>query len=177
MIRRQRIRRRVEALLGQIGLSKPPIDVHMVARSLGLQIAEAPNDDELSGFLLRQRNGGAIIGVNARHSLNRKRFTIAHEIGHFLLHEHANQVHVDSNKSFRVALRSPRSSTGEDVEEVEANTFAAELLMPASFLEHDLQSSEGLSKDGEEFVGALAKKYGVSVAAMSFRLVNLGVLM
>ena len=112
-----------------------------------------------------------LIGVNARHGENRQNFTIGHEIGHFLLHE-GDEVHVD--REFRIKLRSGASSAGTDMEERESNLFAAELLMPARFLERDLEKIDGLDLDNETVVARLAEKYGVSTQAMTFRLANLG---
>ena len=156
-----------------MSITTPPIDVRKVARNLGLDVVEAPNEDELSGFLLTDADTGQqIIGVNALHHPNRRRFTIAHEIGHFILHR--DGLHVDRNQNFRVDWRSPNSRTGADKKEVQANQFAAELLMPTRFVREALQASGGLADArDDEFAKSLAKEFQVSVSAMSFRLANL----
>src|SRR5207245_482886 len=97
---------------------------------------------------------------------NRQRFTIAHEIGHLLLHRGAT-FHVDEKSP--IGFRNDRSSMATDEKEIEANQFAAELLMPRNFLDRDLG---GLVEEieAEEAVDRLARKYQVSVQAMTVRL-------
>lgn len=112
-------------------------------------------------------------GSNDRHSKNRQRFTIAHELGHYLLHEQ-EKLHVD--RRFQIQLRDGNSSKGESEEEKEANLFAAELLMPVSFIRQDLAEVEGLDLEDDATVSGLAEKYGVSTQAMTFRLAYLGYL-
>jgi Zn-dependent peptidase ImmA (M78 family) len=73
--------------------------------------------------------------------------------------------------------RDGKSSEASDIDEIEANSFAANLLMPKEFLLKDLRLQAGsngeveLSKDQ---LSALARKYQVSETAMNFRLINLG---
>jgi Zn-dependent peptidase ImmA (M78 family) len=142
---------------------------------MGIHIKLDKVDDALSGFLVRDKiSRGAVIGANKSHHPHRQRFTIAHELGHFLLHD-GQDVHLDESRgAFRVNLRSPESARGEDNDEKEANLFAAELLMPAIFLERDLHDADlDLLGDGD-FLVELAKKYKVSVQALTFRLAYLG---
>jgi Zn-dependent peptidase ImmA (M78 family) len=110
------------------------------------------------------------IAVNPAHHINRQRFTIAHELGHYFLHEGLEE-HVEEN--FRVAWRSADSSKAINWIEIEANRFAAELLMPTRFLETDLNSLENIDKRS---VALLAIKYIVSPEAMKIRLSQLGIL-
>lgn len=177
-VRRKFIRELAESVLAKHCPSGGPVDVEAIAGEYGIEIKLERVDDDLSGFLYRDDSGHAIIGANRNHHENRRRFTIAHELGHFLLHE-AERVHLDSRKSgYALQLRSPASATGENVNEREANLFAAEVLMPAKFLERDLRSSSvDLLDDGEKaskLLKALARKYKVSVQALTIRLNNLG---
>ncbi len=110
-----------------------------------------------------------MIGVANSQSSQRQRFTIAHELAHLILHD-GEEVHVD--KTFRVNLRSPLSSKAEDVEEIEANTFAASLLMPIGFLKPDLQNVT-LDIDDPSQIAKLADRYEVSTQAMTYRLMNI----
>lgn len=176
-VRRKHIRLLVDDLLQKCRVQFPPVPVESIARSLGAEVRYQPGDDDLSGFLLRDhKQQEAVIGVNSSHHLNRQRFTIAHEIGHFLLHEWEG-VHVDANdRGFQIKRRDEKSSTGTDIDEQEANLFAAELLMPAKFLEDDMvkvKKIDLLSDDLGSFA-ELAEKYGVSTQALTFRLSNLG---
>jgi Zn-dependent peptidase ImmA (M78 family) len=75
--------------------------------------------------------------------------------------------------AFKVNLRGPQSTTGEDDEEKEANLFAAELLMPAAFLDRDLRGKEFDLLVDNNLLVKLAKKYKVSVQALTFRLAYL----
>ena len=113
--------------------------------------------------------GRAVIGVESNQPETRQRFTIAHELGHFLLHE-GDQVHVD--RQFRLNYRSAKSSTAEDVEEIEANAFAAAILMPERLLRVDAGRLQFDIED-EEAVRELAIRYNVSTQAMAIRLLNM----
>lgn len=171
MVRRKRIRSIVEDLLRECKINAPPVDVRRVAKHLRLKVKEADTDDDMSGFLRRATTTRpAIIGVNSNHALNRRRFTVAHEIGHFLLHA-ASEFHVDG--TFAAYRRDGRSAEGTDWVEVEANAFAAELLMPHTFLVEDLENVQAIDLEDESEVAGLAKRYGVSQQAMTFRLANL----
>jgi Zn-dependent peptidase ImmA (M78 family) len=107
-----------------------------------------------------------VIGVEISQSAERQRFTIAHEIGHLVLHD-LGEVHVD-----KVNFRSSLSSTAENVEEVEANAFAAALLMPRALVMADLQGQVVNIEDDRQ-IDWLSKRYGVSNQAMTYRLINI----
>jgi Zn-dependent peptidase ImmA (M78 family) len=161
---------RVNKLLKQSGVSEAPVEVEAITGTLGIEVRKSPTEDDISGFLLSQ-HGLSVIGVNSIHHANRQRFTIAHEIGHFLLHQ-KESVHVDRTL---LKLRSSASSTGADQDEIEANRFAAELLIPRSFLEKDLTERPLKDSDllDDQRIQQLAKRYQVSVQAMTNRLINL----
>ncbi len=170
--KRKSIQSQVGELLAEHNVTSAPVPVERIAKALGAQLRFSPLDDELSGMVY-VKDGTPIIGVNALHHPNRQRFTIAHECGHLVCHRRAitKEIHVD--KSFTTMLmRDSNSATGEDEMEVEANLFAAELLMPASFLALSLKEYP-IDIDDEAAITALARKYKVSAAAMRFRLGNL----
>jgi Zn-dependent peptidase ImmA (M78 family) len=166
----QEIRNKAQALLKDDKLQDPPVRLEAIAKKLGIRIKHEPFEGDISGVLYRDPNG-TIIGVNSLHHPNRQRFTIAHEIGHFVLHE--IDIHVD--KGYRVVLRDSVSSQAVDPLEIDANRFAAELLMPEKMVRRD--AAECL-EDVEDEAGlqALARKYRVSTQAMAYRLSNLGLL-
>ena len=146
------------------------VDVKAIALLQGSIVVEEPNDEtDFSGFLFKSNDSPPIIGVNSRHAPSRKRFTIAHELGHLLLHAQSG-VHVDEAV---VQMRDRKASEGTDEQEMEANRFAAELLMPRRFLEEDLQSMGAIHADSEQAITGLAKRYGVSPQAMAIRLSSL----
>jgi len=173
-IRRKLIRRLVEDLLERNGIAEPGVPVAEIAEAEGADVRYQAAEDSLSGFLLQGPtvpNGvRAIIGVNEDHHPNRQRFSIAHELGHLLLHS-VETLHVDRNEVFRVQRRDEESAKGTNLEEREANAFAAELLMPESFLMRDLENRQVLDDDDVE---VLAKKYKVSQKALVLRLAKLG---
>lgn len=157
-------------LLSKFSVKSVPVPVERIVKALGIRVEYAPLDGELSG-LAYVREGLPIVGINTLHSPNRQRFTLAHELAHVQLHgpELENAVHVDRGSLRRDAI----SAAGTDPIEIEANTFAAELLMPQDLL---LAILDGRSIDLEddEAVAGLAKRFRVSEAAMRFRLDSLG---
>jgi Zn-dependent peptidase ImmA (M78 family) len=152
-------------LLAQHDQTRPPVRIERIARELGIELRSGALGD-VSGVLVR-RGETATIGTNSGQSAQRQRFTIAHELGHFLLHEGITN-HVD--RSYRVNYRSAESSQATNVEEIEANYFAASILMPKHMLDAQ-NAEEALDNDG--MVGSLAKQFQVSRLAMSLRLANL----
>lgn len=159
---------KVVELLHRFKIRRPPVPVDRIAKKLGILLAPLPGDDEISGAIVR-KDGYVVIAVNPAHHLNRQRFTIAHELGHYFLHHELEQ-HVDQN--FRVAWRNADSSKAVNWDEIQANRFAAELLMPTSFLVKDLDNLQTIDKRA---VALLAQKYSVSADAMKIRLSQLGI--
>lgn len=157
-------------LLVQYGVKATPVPIERIAKSLGVRVEYAPLDGELSG-LACVRDGVPIVGVNTLHAPNRQRFTLAHEIAHILLHRHELEqaVHVDRGSLRRDAL----ASAGIDATEIEANAFAAELLMPTELLNSALDG-RSVDLEDDEAVATLAKRFKVSEAAIRFRLSSLG---
>ncbi len=131
-----------------------------------LAVQYIPLDDEISGMSFI-KNGVAVIVVNAIHHPNRQRFTLAHELAHHVLHADylSRNVHVDT----AVLQRNEKSSEGSDVKEVEANTFAAELLMPKSLL----KGFGRVDANDEAKIAEIARRFKVSPAAMAIRLENI----
>lgn len=170
-VRRKHIRTLVEQLLKKHGIEKAPVEVENLALMLGVHVQYEPAEDNLSGFLLRDLNRRqTLIGVNKNHHPHRQRFTIAHELGHLLLHE-GEKLYVD--RRYQMKLRDENASKGNSEEEKEANLFAAELLMPVSFIKQDLTQFDALDLSGDENLETLAQKYKVSIQALTFRLTYL----
>lgn len=178
-VRRKLIQNTVRELLITNKIHSAAVDIEKIARKLQIQIIkqDAAADSDISGFLLRDfDNKKALIGVNGSHPLNRQRFTIAHEIGHYFLHNYEG-VHFDGkNTGLQMLLRNGKSSEGTSVEEREANFFAAELLMPEMLLEKDIAKIDGvyLLDEDDESIKNLASEYQVSVRALTYRLSYLG---
>src|SRR6266571_1070724 len=172
MLTFSQIDRRAEDILRQNELFHVPVDVELVARRLNLRTEAAPLGDNVSGLLVVEKGHG-IIGFNVTQALVRQRFTIAHEIGHFVLHVSDNPSALFIDTHYIVYRRDAQSSTGEDRREREANRFAAALLMPATLLQAEVQKHP-LDFGDEEMLTDLASKFQVSIQAMSIRLSGLG---
>ncbi len=147
-----------------------PVDVASLAEFLGVAIVEEDLEDSVSGMLIVKDERGGIIGVNANHHPNRKRFTVAHELAHYVLHRKKARVFVDAAPVF---FRDDVSSEGTRSQEIEANTFAAELLMPKTDLVNQLDGQPVDAFD-ELSVRRLAARFEVSSQALTIRLTRLG---
>lgn len=145
-----------------------PIDVHQVARDLGLTVVEQDLEDHVSGVLVIQGNSGTI-GVNKNHHINRQRFTIAHECGHFVLHRADTRVFIDATPVF---FRADLSAGAHSDQEIAANNFAAALLMPAPKLD-ELLREQPIDAFDDSALRRIATLFGVSTQALTIRLTKL----
>ena len=166
----EKLDERAYRLLEQSEATSTPVDLDKVATRLGLTIAEKPLEEEFSGFLaVREKT----IVINARHSYVRRRFTTAHEIGHYMLHrrfQQDNPVFIDRTVYFR---RKNLDDADYKVE-LEANGFAAGLLMPKRLLESYLDKFPDLDLSKSSEIKVLADEFEVSRSSMKYRLGNLG---
>lgn len=140
--------------------TEAPVNVVAFAESLGMRVYEVQDQDpNFSGMIKRDELYGGKAGysilVNSSHAKTRKRFTVAHETAHFLLHKSKIGDGLKDDALYRSGL-----STWE---EVQANRLAAEILMPFPLLEKSMRS-------GVTSVEQLAREFEVSREAMSIRL-------
>ncbi len=165
-----------EDLAEKYGEGTIPIKVEKIAESLGLKIIKTDLGPDVSGLLVFN-GANAQVYVQKRDHLVRRRFTIAHEIGHhFLRHQFEGGEHVHVDRGNYISQRGPRSSDGIDVKEVEANQFAASLLMPTKSLRQRIAKLPGATPLLDHHVSLLAKEFQVSEQAMTIRLTSLGLL-
>lgn len=159
-------------LLAQHSVTGPPVDAEAIAKAEGiLVIRRRFEDGDVSGMLFRDGDDH-VIGVNSAHPRPRQRFTIAHELGHRALHP-GREIILDV--PVRVNLRDRTSSMATDLEEIEANAFAAALLMPERLIRDQIgRIPSGKRREPDDTATALAGIFKVSVSAMNFRLINLG---
>jgi Zn-dependent peptidase ImmA (M78 family) len=171
--RRETLEARARKLLDQLDIKGVPVPVDKIAKSLGAQLQFSPLDEELSG-LVYIKDDVPIIGVNSLHHPNRQRFTIAHEIAHLHLHRDSitSAVHVDKQFTEPVLKRDSASASGTERLEIEANHFAAALLMPRHVLEKLLTASP-IDIEDEKPLEELSKKFNVSKATLQYRIRNL----
>jgi len=165
---------RASEVLLEAGIRRHPVKVDRIAKRNGIKIRYEPLDDQLSGMIFLKDNQ-AVIGVNAHHRPTRQRFTIAHELGHFFLHSDILKqgAHVDT--MITMLKRDQDAALGTVNIEVEANQFAAELLMPKKMIRNYLLR-EGIVDSAaadDLVVETLAKAFRVSVAAMAIRLTSI----
>lgn len=136
------------------------IDVIKIARKLGFVVGNAGLEDDVDGFIIIEKGKKKIlgqktdklIGVNASKELAWKRFIIAHEIGHYMLH-------YDENTGM-YAHREHK--TGKNEEENEADFFAANLLMPRKQFVNRINELRDKKLTTEEMVVLLADKFCVT---------------
>lgn len=163
------------AVLERMNINSVPVPVDKIAKGLGAALRYSPLDEELSGMIY-VKEGQPIIGINALHHPNRQRFSIAHEIGHLEMHRDliTEKVHVD--KDFPIELRALRrdaiSALGTDIVEIQANRFAAALLVPDFFVEKAL-ASRRFDIDDEAPIEELARQLRVSKQMLEYRIRNL----
>ena len=164
-----------DRLVQNLALDSLPIDVHQVAASLGLQLVFENLGRGVSGLLV-SISGRAFVCVQKSDHQNRQRFTIAHEIGHFVLRhqfEYGEHVHVD--KGNFISQRGARSAAGVDEREIEANQFAVCLLMPPRLLRDEVARFAGVPVLDDQ-VSELSRMFRVSEQAMTIRLTTMGLL-
>lgn len=144
-----------EDLIEAFNLTKPPIPVAGIAKGLGVEVYYRENAGWDGALSIDQDEVVARIFVEKLHSKTRQRFTIAHELGHLMLHPDTF-IHRDTKK---VML-------SNSFKEKEANSFAASLLMPQWMVEF---AFERLTQRPD----ALASLFEVSPEAMRYRMHNL----
>jgi Zn-dependent peptidase ImmA (M78 family) len=159
-----------EAVLKACGITRRPVPLDRILEHYSIQKVRLEASADIFGAIVR-RGKKVSIAVNPSQHPNRQRFTLAHELGHYFCHNADDMEYVDGD--FRISWRNNASSAGVDWKEIEANRFAAELLMPERLLRKDVDKHSVINRD---VVQLLASLYGVSRLAMQFRLINLGLL-
>lgn len=161
----------INEMLQRAGITEPPVPVEDLAVNLGIQVVRSRSSGGESGFTLRNSNV-VTIGINQNTSAKRQRFTIAHELGHYFLHE-GKPLIVD--KSIRVSFRDDVSSMATETEEIQANAFAADLLMPSGWVRDCTRDLVESVRNRDDLIARLASRFNVSEEAMTYRLINLGI--
>lgn len=155
-------------LLAELKITVVPTPLEEIADAKGLTILKDKSfEDSISGVFVPDK---MTIIVNASHPEVRQRFTIAHEIGHFLLHFDPNNTNLFVDKSFAF-YRNKKTSEGLDETEKTANQFAAELLMPEEILRRTVDTY-GVDLFDDFAISNLASTFNVSEQAMTLKLQN-----
>lgn len=147
-----------------------PIDVVGIAKDLGLQLdMQAELHPEISSEIAMTPDDHYKISVNINDHLRRKRFSIAHQLGHYLLHREKISRGLDDSYDYKIIVAGNfYNSNVDDKDEHHANRFAEELLIPGKKLR--LLFSQGKSID------ELADVFFVSKKAIQIRLKSIGMI-
>ena len=134
-----------------------PVKVIKIAHQFGLRVFVENLRPAISGKLYQdtESQAGWSISVNKTHVKTRRRFTIAHEIGHYVLHRDLARGMIEDDTFYRSSL--------SNKEETEANKFAADVLMPYALI-------DSLTAQGVDTPERLAEALHVSCVAMNIRL-------
>lgn len=134
-----------------------PFDLSALAKKAGLTLLTASGwPDDLSGMIRKEPHGGFYLYVNGAHSRARQRFTVAHEIAHYILHKPLIGNGITENAMYRSGL--------SDWAEMEANALAADILMPRSAVK------TAMGENPDVTAADLAAMFEVSQSAIDIRL-------
>lgn len=144
-------------ILNESGALRAPVPVFDIADYYGFRVALLDQPpDKFSGILHKQKKA---IGLNKHHHPVRKRFSLAHELGHYFLdHQTADD-----------EMPGEAGIAERDVCESEANEFAAELLVPRSLLKAAIEQIKDIE--------SLRKHFEVSRHVVAIQLSKHGCLM
>ena len=145
--------------LESINCEDPPVPIEKVAKKFDLTVVEFDFSDTISGVLKTQKK---VIGVNRKHHPIRRRFTVAHELGHFLLGHELNKGGDLIDDNFEKPVSSER----------EANLFASFLLMPKEWIKKRAKKQ----KINSRTIKDLSKEFKVSEQALTIRLLELNLI-
>jgi Zn-dependent peptidase ImmA (M78 family) len=154
------------------------VDVERITTDLGIDVLYEALPTDTSAVLIRKPGGRQYIGINVYHSVTRQRFSIAHELGHARLHFDAaptTELEAVIDRPLEVMFRDGVASQGSDALEIDANAFAAELLMPADIVRTEFHDALNEAQDRavDRAVEVMAERFAVSTQAMRYRLINL----
>lgn len=165
---REEIEKKATDILIDHDLHSVPVDVVKIANQNGIGVYNAKfSEDSISGMLAKRGDNITML-INQSDYPNRKRFSIAHELGHHFLHLLEDGEIIDTEVDlFRFETSADGLDDLKKMREVQANQFAAALLMPAALVrKYFYEKTSDL--------GALAEIFKVSEEAMGYRLNQLG---
>lgn len=146
-------------LARQNGIRTTPLDVEGLMKLLDVSVQYREDlDNDVSGHLKKTENGW-VCSVNSKHHPTRQRFTLAHELAHFILHRNDQSEFIDHTYF--------RTSDAANSMEHEANSFAGHLLMPEEDFRFFIRN---VSAD----IDIIAEHFGVSPVAVRVRAKQFG---
>lgn len=156
------IRLKVDEVLKETEMISIPIEIIAIANFYGFQVYEIPMDDNVSGMIISAKENiknfdtNKIIVVNANHAQTRKRFTVAHELGHYILQGKPQECYAH------------RDLGVYSEEEKDANSFASALLMPEKDMLEEIKQHNNFNDD--VVITKTANKFNVSKSAAEVRI-------
>ena len=130
--RKSFIRRAALKVLKECGITDPPIDLLTITAKHGLEYQEVDYFEDDVDAMIIKLDGRVIAAVNSNSSLNRRRFSLAHELCHHLYHQDRSAL-ID-NVSIDFPEEDAYGESAKDPFETEADVFAGELLVPLPML-------------------------------------------
>lgn len=163
--RLKRAQMQAERFLQEEGITSLPIDVIDIAESRGIVVqGKTDTAPGVSGMLIRAGDNFGIMYATYIKSTGFQRFSIAHELGHYLLEGHIDHVLPKNGEHFSQA-----GFTSADPYELEADHFASGLLMPSTLFQAELRKVN----DGLEAIEALAGECMTSLTATAIKYAEL----
>lgn len=130
-----------------------PVRITAITEEYGIDVYNSSMSRNISGAIIKEGDK-YVIYVNDKHPKNRQRFTIAHEIAHYILHKEKIGDNLTDNAMYRSKL--------SNVFERQANILASEILMPVNFVMQFIEENKSVSE--------MASLFKVSEGAMRIRL-------
>ncbi len=164
-------------LLDELEYRAPPFDPFKIAESMGIDVDDYVTSEtvERAGSISMDSAGNVSIWINPFDATIRKRFTMAHELGHFINGDLKpnDTIDDDSNTLYR-------TDGDTNPQEIAANKFATDLLMPKKYIYAEghkiIDASEGRTMLAETFISKMAELFDVSKLDMLFRLKEFGII-
>lgn len=162
-MKRKEIEQHAKEMLEKHGLFSIPVNPVLLANKEGIKVHNANfSDDSISGIVARRGQFTTLLVNQSDHPF-RKRFSIAHELGHHFLHlSKEGEIVTKKIDLFREYWDNTKELSAHEKNEIEANQFAAALLMPEQLVREYYIKTSSLVKT--------AKIFNVSEEAMGIRL-------
>ena len=163
-VRTKFVREMASKVLAECGIAEPPIDLKRIVEVKGFVYMEVDTFPDDVSALFIEKGGQNYAMVNSKHHPNRRRFSLAHELGHIIL----SHKWVDLEEEVST-IDTPPENNGDsrhrDAREKEADIFASALLIPLAMLK-----KEHSKKDVD--INKLAKAFAVSPQAMTIAVMD-----